>query len=657
MLPCLRSRGISALIVLAALIGLSSSAVAAGRKPPKHRPQTCSVGQFTVDYFNNTTLSGTSALSRCESAIDNSWGSGGPGSGITVDNFSARWDGQFGFSAGDYTFTVTSDDGLRMWVDGTILIDAWKNQPPTTYTGKRTLTDGNHSVKVEYYEASGAATAQLGWEKAAAPAPAPTPTSSPTTAPAPTPTPTPTTAPAPTSCTGVQVLPTDSIQAKIDASPAGSTICLSSGVYRLSAALRLKDDMSLVGPADRSAVLSGARRVSAVREGSYWVLTGQASLGTSSFPGTSTQCATISLGDPQGMCIHRDQLFLNDVSLWQENVLSEVGPGDFFWDYGSGKIYFADDPTGRNLEISANGGAAISTSGARVKVRGVTVEKFGNPVMSAALSIGTDWTVENVRVRLNHGIGACTWGNGSVVRNSRIDYNGEMGACGQGDNVLWENNEIDHNNIAAYKWWWEGGGTKWVNAWFLTVRNNFVHHNYGLGLWTDWQNYKVVYEGNRVENNEGGGIEHEISYDAIIRNNVVKGNGFGHPSRSGGWGAGIEIATSPNVEIYGNVVEGNANAIIAYQSPRGTGDRGIHEVRNLYVHDNTVKMSGGWNGLFIYNQAYDDSVFTSKGNRFVANNYSLSNLSGTYFKWKGQGLTKEGWRGFGNDTTGSFGQL
>ena len=48
-------------------------------------------------------------------------------------------------------------------MDGALLIDAWKNQPPTTYTAIRTLTAGNHQVTVEYYENLGGAVAQVSW--------------------------------------------------------------------------------------------------------------------------------------------------------------------------------------------------------------------------------------------------------------------------------------------------------------------------------------------------------------------------------------------------------------------------------------------------------------------------------------------------------------
>jgi PA14 domain-containing protein len=126
-------------------------------------PGGCAKGQYLAEYYANRTLSGTPTFSRCETAIDYNWGSGGPGNGLGSDNFSVRWTGQFDFGAGDHTFTATSDDGIRLWVGGSLLVDKWIDQPATTYTATRTMTAGTHEVRVEYYEYGGEAVAQVSW--------------------------------------------------------------------------------------------------------------------------------------------------------------------------------------------------------------------------------------------------------------------------------------------------------------------------------------------------------------------------------------------------------------------------------------------------------------------------------------------------------------
>jgi hypothetical protein len=130
---------------------------------------SCSVGQFLAEYFNNTTLSGGPAFTTCVPSVNFNWGTAGPGNGINTDQFSARWTGNFSFSAGTYTFTATADDGIRLWVDGTLIIDQWKDQSATTYQATITFTAGTHAIKVEYYDNSGDAVAQLGWQAAPTP--------------------------------------------------------------------------------------------------------------------------------------------------------------------------------------------------------------------------------------------------------------------------------------------------------------------------------------------------------------------------------------------------------------------------------------------------------------------------------------------------------
>ncbi len=162
---------------------------------------TCPNGQYKAEYFNNVTMSGTPALTRCESApINYNWGNGSPAVGINADRFSVRWTGTFGFNAGSYNFSATADDGVHLLVDGVRIIDAWYDQPPTTYTASRNMTAGDYSIVVEYYENLIGAVAKVSWAQAAVPTPTATPTAPPAT---PTPTstsvstPTPTASPSP----------------------------------------------------------------------------------------------------------------------------------------------------------------------------------------------------------------------------------------------------------------------------------------------------------------------------------------------------------------------------------------------------------------------------------------------------------------------------
>ena len=125
---------------------------------------TCAAGQFEAKYFNNMTLTGTPVVDQCEAAVNHDWGTGSPAPGVNADGFSASWDGSFAFAAGTYTFSATGDDGIRVYVDGTKVIDGWKDQSATTYTAPLTLTAGTHAVRVEYYDDTVDAVAEVSWQ-------------------------------------------------------------------------------------------------------------------------------------------------------------------------------------------------------------------------------------------------------------------------------------------------------------------------------------------------------------------------------------------------------------------------------------------------------------------------------------------------------------
>jgi glucose/arabinose dehydrogenase len=126
-------------------------------------------GGYSADYFANRDLAGAAALSQQDGAVDFDWGSGSPHSAIPPDNFSARWTRALPFAAGDYAFTVTADDGVRLYIDGVKVIDKWVDQSPTSYSVTRELTEGTHEIVMEYYERGGGAVARLTFGPAASP--------------------------------------------------------------------------------------------------------------------------------------------------------------------------------------------------------------------------------------------------------------------------------------------------------------------------------------------------------------------------------------------------------------------------------------------------------------------------------------------------------
>jgi hypothetical protein len=133
-------------------------------------PARGSVPGLLGTYFPQLAFGGT-PVARIDPSINFTWNGASPMASIPGENFSVRWTGQLlpGFSE-TYTFTTTADDGIRLWVNNTLIIDDWQNQGPTTETGTIALTAGQAvPIKVEYYQACCGDTAVLSWQSASTP--------------------------------------------------------------------------------------------------------------------------------------------------------------------------------------------------------------------------------------------------------------------------------------------------------------------------------------------------------------------------------------------------------------------------------------------------------------------------------------------------------
>jgi LysM repeat protein len=165
---------------------------------PSQAPVTATSG-WRGQYYAGTTPSGGPIFVRNDAAINFRWGTGSPDPRLPHDQFSVAWTRTIAFQGGLYRFSVTADDGARVWINGRLIIDGWKVQPETTYTADVILTPGNHLVAVDYFDELGVAAIKFSFVRlGAAPpivvTPAPgTPTPAPSTTPAPAPSATPTT--------------------------------------------------------------------------------------------------------------------------------------------------------------------------------------------------------------------------------------------------------------------------------------------------------------------------------------------------------------------------------------------------------------------------------------------------------------------------------
>jgi hypothetical protein len=128
---------------------------------------SCTSSDWCGSYFGNRDLVGTPAINRNEGVgnINYDWGTASIGYGFPNDNFSARWTRTVYFSSGNYRFYMEHDDGARLFIDDMNIpvLDKWTtccNVDPL----EKVMTEGNHVIKMEYYENGGGAVAKMSWE-------------------------------------------------------------------------------------------------------------------------------------------------------------------------------------------------------------------------------------------------------------------------------------------------------------------------------------------------------------------------------------------------------------------------------------------------------------------------------------------------------------
>jgi parallel beta-helix repeat protein len=438
------------------------------------------------------------------------------------------------------------------------------------------------------------------------------------------------------------VAPSQSIQAAVDANPTGTTFLLQSGTYRMQS-VQPKSGDAFIG--QTGTVMSGARVLTGwTQAGSAWSVGGQTQ--NEPFYG---QCMS-----DHPLCSQPEDLFIDRVLITAVGSQSAVVPGTWFFDHTANTISIGDNPAGHQIETSVTP-TAFNGLADHVTIRNMTIQMYASELQSGTIQAGprpggwpdggNGWLLQDLTVRWNHGVGIAM-GNGTIVRRVQANQNGNLGLSGtSASGGLVDQSEIAGNNTVGVDSGWSVGGAKWAGDYNnLVVQNTSAHDNKGPGLWVDESCYNSTFTNNTVTNNTNAGIFIEISYKALVQGNTVTNNGLA-VGQSWLWGSGIMVAASSDVEVTGNTVQGNANAISGIQQNRGTGTMGSHILKNLNVHSNNIALSAGGSG--IVQDISDTSVFTSLNNHFTANTWTLGTNPWPY-AWNNDWLDSAQWTATGN---------
>jgi hypothetical protein len=234
---------------------------------------------------------------------------------------------------------------------------------------------------------------------------------------------------------------------------------------------------------------------------------------------------------------------------------------------------------------------AFTGTAAGVVVRGLTVQHFVAPRDEGVVNhdSGDGWVIEHNTVQNNKGAGLMAGARQRVLGNC-LRNNGQYGMNAYKDGELTDlvvaGNEISGNNTDDWEAQSPGcgctGGVKFWSVDGADVRDNWVHGNHGAGLWADTNNNDFLFEHNLFENNEAEALFYETSYNAVVRDNVFRGNTIVQGRVFAGRGDGFPVGT-------------------VYISESGGEPRVPARTAKIEVHDNTFE--GNWSGITLWENA------------------------------------------------------
>ncbi len=304
--------------------------------------------------------------------------------------------------------------------------------------------------------------------------------------------------------------------------------------------------------------------------------------------------------------------------------------------------------------LSTNSAVVASGNPSSVIIDGVIFENYAPGLIGPGSSgqamircgVGGNWVVSNCEMRESTNLGMTFNGPNMQILNNHIHHNRQSNLKGFGNDGLVQGNEISFGNyLSEFPGGGEGGGTKFLETTRLILRNNNVHDNVN-GLWCDFNNDQTIYEDNVVERNSNRGIFQEYGYNAIIRRNTVSNNG-----------RGISIVSCDDADVHDNIVtEGTSWIWAVDRDVNNSGRFGLFRLRNLWIHDNTVTLTGGnRHGLRDNLQGSPNAWAPASNNLFDRNLYSDAGAPAAPFFWENnQTYTWGQWQAAGNDLNGSF---
>ena len=404
----------------------------------------------------------------------------------------------------------------------------------------------------------------------------------------------------------ITVQPGQNIQQTVDNAPEGTRFVFAPGIYRQQTIIP-KNRQEFIG--QDGVVLNGAMALTAwTKVAGLWQTDGLPA--PLDFHG---DCE-----DDRELCNRREDLFVNGRVYQRTPSLAGLGAGAVV--LRDGRAWLADDPTGRLVELSVTP-VAFAGDAEDVVLEHLIVEKYASDAQQGAINLdrARGWLVVRRHGALEprrRAFSSARRPGSAAAPSATTASSASAGPARAPRSKAWRSRTtttpatIPAGKPAAPSS--RAPGT-WSSA------TSCVHHNAGPGLWTDIDNIGVLYEGNNVFLNTDDGIKHEISYDAIIRNNVVAHNGT---SGFDVWLVGLANPHPEQRQRRGLRQSGRGVRPLRQRHWRSSiriaarATHGPWHAVNNSIHDNTIIHLGsrGQNGVVM--DTDDDWYWNEADNRF-----------------------------------------
>lgn len=382
------------------------------------------------------------------------------------------------------------------------------------------------------------------------------------------------------SAAGTLAAPYRTIVKAINAAAAGDTVVLRAGVYHESLTVTKKLTIQPYGNEivwlDGSSVVTGWVADGDAWRVDNWTAEFDASPTYTRGGADSTQEFWGFVNQNYPMAAHPDQVWIDNQAQAQVGSFAEVGPGEFYVDYATNRLYLGTNPAGRTVRAS-DLSKAISVRADGSVLRGFGVSRFAPsvPDMGAVTMEKANGTVSGMAFVDNSTTGLSLLAGGITVTDITSARNGMLGVhANYADNLSTSGVNALGNNTEHFNSSPVSGGFKITRTRGITVSGGQFRDNDGPGLWLDESTYNSRIVGNKLLNNSSHGISVELSSTSTLVNNLLIGNS----------GFGMKINDTSSVRIWNNTLINNNRPINIVQDARRAADQGTpgHDPRQPF---------------------------------------------------------------------------